>query len=448
MITRLLVYIFFMICTVKNSYCATFEIIRDAETETFLKEFSKRILEHSDPKLGLVNKTDFLIINNNSVNAFVTGLDRLVFVNSGLITASQNSDAIFGVIAHETGHLHHYHIVKFQNILNEQNRLLSTLIALGIGVFNPAIGFSALTTTIINANNNIIRYSQQNEEEADRFALEVMEKTNMRLEGHAKLMSYFNDLLSEHGVNEKNEKFIEYIMTHPLPRNRLAKLQRFSKENMLTIQPRNLALEDSFNRVRYKLSGYLKESTKLDEMLDLRLENKRAFYELIYDANHLFASRQYPEALKQTNLLIQQEPRNPYFYELRGQIYKFIDIKLATQDIETAIKLRPKECLFQLTYADLIIFKKDTSRFECLKKNIEICQINDRLTDYNSILLKIAQLQKNDIETLYYQAISLFGQKKKKSAIKKLEHAKNLAKTQNNENMLFKIEDLMLLLNK
>jgi predicted Zn-dependent protease len=421
------------------------EILRDAETEIFLKNFTKRILKSSEPALGLVNNTNFLIVNDKSINAFVTPINKVIFIHSGLILASKNSDTLFGVIAHETGHLNNYHYVRSLNLEKEQNQLTKILISLGTIMINPMLGLGGLTVTIADSQEKMIKYSQQNEEEADRHALKVMKENNISLKGHANLMSYFDKLSKETGISEK---VLEYLSSHPLPKKRLEKLQRFEIENQCVVcEQRNLELEDQFNRIRYKLSGYLNQTTTLNDPMDIRLENKRKFYELIFAAYNSLSQKKYQEALKYSNMLINQEPNNSYFYELRAEIHKFIDRKKAINDIKYAIKLNPKECLFRVNLGNLAFLNKETDLLKKIKESLKICQINDQITNYNSILHQIATLEKDEISILYYQGLIFIKQNHKKEALKKLEQALTLAKEQKS-NMVYNIEDILFELKK
>ncbi len=421
------------------------EILRDAETESFLKNFTKRILESSEPALGLVNNTNFLIVNDKSINAFVTPINKVIFIHSGLLVASENSDTLFGVMAHETGHLNNYHYIRSLNLEKEQHKLTKVLISLGTAIINPLLAAGSFVSIMVDAQDKMIKYSQQNEEEADRHALKIMKENNINLKGHANLMLYFDKLREESGVNEK---VLEYLSSHPLPKKRLQKLQRFGMENQCKVcEQRNLDLEDQFNRIRYKLSGYLNQTTKLNDILDIRLENKRKFYELIFSAYSGLSQKKYQEALKDSNMLINQEPQNPYFYELRSEIHKFIKHDKAINDIKYAIKLNPKECLFKINLGNLVLLNKDTKLLKEIKESLKICQITDQITDYNSILHQIASLEKDEISILYYQGLILIKQNHKKDALKKLEQAFALAKEQKS-NMMYNIEDILFELKK
>ncbi len=83
-------------------------IIRDAETEELLREYTRPILKAA----GLQNqKIEVVIINDKQFNAFVAD-GRRIFVNLGALTDSKTPNQIIGVLAHETGHIAGGHLAR------------------------------------------------------------------------------------------------------------------------------------------------------------------------------------------------------------------------------------------------------------------------------------------------------------------------------------------------
>ncbi|KKC24238.1 M48 family metallopeptidase, partial [Sphingomonas sp. SRS2] len=82
-------------------------ILRDAETEAYLREISAPIIAAA----GLQpNQVDIILIGDKSINAFVAG-GQAVYIHSGLLQAADNSNEIQGVIAHELGHITGGHVI-------------------------------------------------------------------------------------------------------------------------------------------------------------------------------------------------------------------------------------------------------------------------------------------------------------------------------------------------
>src|SRR5262249_44103159 len=75
-------------------------LIRDAETENLLKDYSRPIFRAA----GLGAHITMRIVKADNFNAFVVdGLN--VFINHGTIMQAKTPNEVIGVIAHETGHI-------------------------------------------------------------------------------------------------------------------------------------------------------------------------------------------------------------------------------------------------------------------------------------------------------------------------------------------------------
>ena len=68
------------------------------------------------------NGVEIMIVQDNSLNAFVAGGQR-IFINTGLIMRTETPNQLIGVMAHESGHIAGGHLARMQ----EELRNLSTL---------------------------------------------------------------------------------------------------------------------------------------------------------------------------------------------------------------------------------------------------------------------------------------------------------------------------------
>ncbi len=88
-------------------------IIRDAEVEQLLKEYTQPILRVA----GLAQQNvQVVIINDRSFNAFVAD-GRRIFVNAGALLDAETPNQIIGVLAHETGHIAGGHLARLREQL-------------------------------------------------------------------------------------------------------------------------------------------------------------------------------------------------------------------------------------------------------------------------------------------------------------------------------------------
>ena len=76
-------------------------VLRDTETELMFKEMSRPLILAGglDP-----NSVNVVLLNDPEINAFVAR-GQTVYVQSGLLEATDNVNQLQGVVAHELGHV-------------------------------------------------------------------------------------------------------------------------------------------------------------------------------------------------------------------------------------------------------------------------------------------------------------------------------------------------------
>ena len=83
-------------------------LIRDTEIERSMEEWFTPVLRAA----GLSDRTvSVLIVNDSSLNAFVSGGSN-VFFHTGLLAETDNVGEVIGVFAHELGHISGGHLTR------------------------------------------------------------------------------------------------------------------------------------------------------------------------------------------------------------------------------------------------------------------------------------------------------------------------------------------------
>src|SRR6266478_2528184 len=104
-------------------------IIRDAEIEQLLREYTQPILRVA----GLTQQNvQVVIINDRSFNAFVAD-GRRIFVNGGALLEAETPNQIIGVLAHETGHIAGGHLARLREQLAAATTQSILEMILGVG---------------------------------------------------------------------------------------------------------------------------------------------------------------------------------------------------------------------------------------------------------------------------------------------------------------------------
>ncbi len=159
------------------------------------------------PKEQSKNKIRIYGDDSTSINAYVSinhlGSEYMV-VHKGLIEKCTAEEAI-AVIFHEMGHVKKSHIKQsIFKISKAQNYklLMPTLLIPGINILGMIV--------INGIYNDLMMYSQQQEVEADSYALQTLQKLNWTVSGSYKLFKKFAE----------NDKARDYFSSHPSSSNR------------------------------------------------------------------------------------------------------------------------------------------------------------------------------------------------------------------------------------
>jgi predicted Zn-dependent protease len=308
---KLFLYFVFAVFLMAGSANARgMSIIRDDETERFLYSITRPILKAA----GLnSNSIRIYVVNNDSVNAFVGGGQR-IFVHTGLIMKYKTPDVLVGIMAHEIGHITGGHLVRFYENYTENVRLvgLSYLLAAAAALGgSPEAAQAAVMGGMQVAQQNVLRFSREQEEAADQASIAYMRAVGLSPAGLLEALEGFR----EHDVQNLSDSE-EYMRTHPVSGARISHIKSYlsGSENNFKFNYRH---QRKFDRVRGKLMAFLKPESEIDPKY---LRNGWTLLARYVKSIVYYKSLETEKALKEINRLIKKYPRDPYFYELRGQI--------------------------------------------------------------------------------------------------------------------------------
>jgi len=148
---------------VKAAFANTISVIRDEETERFLKDVVKPILGAAGLEAGSV---EIILVNDKSINAFVSGGQK-IFVHTGLITKCPDVNCLAGVLAHEAGHIKGGHLVRKEEAFENAN--LSTIAGYVLGLGSvlagapPEAGIAITSASQNVATRNVLANSREYE---------------------------------------------------------------------------------------------------------------------------------------------------------------------------------------------------------------------------------------------------------------------------------------------
>jgi len=314
-------------------------IIRDAEIENTIRELATPVFKAA--KLDPTSVKIHLILDN-SLNAFVAGGQRL-FIHTGLITESTEASQIIGVIAHETGHIAGGHLARVSNALEKttMTKALSVIMgATAIVAGQGKVGQMIFMAGDRIAKGNFFRYSQTQESAADQAALRFLDDSKQSAKG---LLSFMNLLGEQEALAWENQDL--YARTHPLTRNRVSTISNHVKKSPHSEKIISKKLENIYRRAKAKLIGFVNPISRTlvqYKSSDNSIESRYA------RAISHFKTPDMTKALPLINSLIKEYPKDPYFWELKGQmIFESGNAKGALKPYLKATKFLPESPLLK-----------------------------------------------------------------------------------------------------
>jgi len=289
-------------------------ILRDAETEQLLQDMVDPLVEAAGMDPGQV---DVVLLNDSSINAFVAGGQR-IYVHSGLIEAADTANEVQGVLAHELGHITGGHVNRFSEGAGNATRitLLSALLAAAAafaGGGEAAMGILAAGQQA--AQGSFLAFSRTQEASADAAAVHFLSDAGISGRGSLEFFRKLQNLEFRHGIDQGHDT--EFSRTHPLSGTRISRLTEDYQSDPAWAAPDDPELQRRFVLAKAKLYGYLTLPGRTLAAYPTYMISAPARYARAY-AYHQEAHVEL--ALAEADALIAQDPQNPYFLELKGQI--------------------------------------------------------------------------------------------------------------------------------
>ena len=286
-------------------------ILRDTETEALFDEVAKPLVQAArlDPKSVKV-----VLLNDSEINAFVAGSQN-VYVNSGLITSSDNVNQLQAVVAHELGHVAGGHAIRMGEGAKEATGITLATMVLGAIAIAAGAGDAGMGLMMMGqqaAMNRFLAFTRAQETSADLAGVDYLSKAGISGRGSLEFFKKLQNQEYRLAIYAKDS----YDRTHPLSSERISILENLYKKDPAWDRKTDPALEAKFQRVKAKLLGFINQRQAINKYPETD-QTVPAHYARAY-AYHLGA---YPEkALYEADALLKTNPHDPYFLELKGQI--------------------------------------------------------------------------------------------------------------------------------
>jgi predicted Zn-dependent protease len=320
-----------------------------------LRDYTRPILRAA----GLEKQNIQIVIINESVfNAFVAD-GRRIFVNYGALMQSETPNQIIGVLAHETGHLAGGHLARLREQLARAQTQLIIATLLGVGALaassstSSSGGLASAGAAGITAPQEVIRrsllsYQRQQEENADRAGVKFLTATGQSAKGMYETFKRFSNdsLFTAHGADP-------YAQSHPMATERVAALEEIARSSPYWDKKDDPALQSRHDMMRAKISAFMERQDTVYRRYPLSNDSLPSPYA---HAITTYLHGDLRSALAQIDGLIERQPANPYFYELRGQALLEAGRPLeAIAPLRKAVKLSDNAPLIEMLLGQALI---------------------------------------------------------------------------------------------
>lgn len=193
---------------------ASAPVINDPLLNQYINGLGQRLVSHA---WSVKTPFHFYLIRNDEINAFAFFGGNVV-LHSALFRYADNESQLASVMAHEISHVTQRHLARAMED-QQRNAPLTWVGALGsilLAMASPQAGMAALTGTLAGTQQGMISFTQQNEQEADRIGIQVLQRSGFDPEA---MPNFLQKLADESRFASKPP---EILLTHPLPDSRLA----------------------------------------------------------------------------------------------------------------------------------------------------------------------------------------------------------------------------------
>jgi predicted Zn-dependent protease len=335
-------------------------IIRDAEIEELLREYTRPILRVA--KLGGQN-IEVVLIGDRSFNAFVAD-GRRIFVNIGALYEAETPNPIIGVLAHETGHIAGGHLARLRDqIASAQTAsIVAMLLAIGAGAAGIASGAQGVGQALPGLmmgpqemiRRSLLGYVRQQEESADRAAVNFLNETGQSTKGMLETFARFADQ-----TMFVSRRIDPYTVSHPMPRERISALENLARTSPHYNRADPPQLLARHEMMRAKLSGFI---DRPDAVMRRYPPSNMSLPARYARAISGYRHGEIRGAIASIDALIAEQPNNPYFHELKGQaLLESARAREAVAPLRRAVALSNGSPLIRMMLGQALVQSGDKS---------------------------------------------------------------------------------------
>jgi len=328
--------------------------IRDAEIEEGLERMVRRLFEVAKIDTGAVR---IIIALSSDINASVLPGGTII-IHTGLLLNLTTPEQLLGVLAHETGHLRGgHHLRRWLSAERSTKTFAAGLLLGGLAALGgaPQLAMASMYGGMHVAERSFLSDSREKENSADQATVDMLTKLDLPATGLGDFMKTINEKSGAHLARED-----QYRITHPFPADRIAFFEEASAKSPFLGRKLPEVTQQWFLRMQAKLGAF---TAPLDSFDEHKVVNQEGGIVARYaQAIQSYRRADMPLALERIDALILEEPQNPYFHELKGQIlFESGRVQDAVKNYQKAVTLHGHSPLLRSEFAHVLLESEPVS---------------------------------------------------------------------------------------
>ncbi|GAB3095143.1 M48 family metallopeptidase [Aestuariicella hydrocarbonica] len=351
--------------------------------QTWLRLYRSRVPTSSDPLLHTYieqllgrlaqssqlndRRLELIVVKNPTMNAFAVP-GGVVGVHTGLFLYAESEAQLASVLSHELAHLSQRHFAR--GVEMQQKNSIPMMAAMLASLVLAATaggdaGIAALTATQAAALDSQLRFSRQNEQEADRIGMQTMVAAG---EDPYAVPAMFERMLK---ATRYSRRPPEFLLTHPVTESRIA--DALNRANKYPRQQYPVDLDFYLMRARIQLQH---DQTPQDsvkrfssELSGESLSAEASRYGLVLA---LTEASQLDRARATLQPLLQSHPDKDAYIIAEANIYAAEhNYEKAQALLEQQLSQNPDHHAYNVRYAELLMKSGNYARSEeVLEKHV------------------------------------------------------------------------------
>lgn len=330
------------------------ETISDPLLNDYLVNVTHNLALHSELE---DYRLSFIIIDSPELNAFAAP-GGIIGVNGGLFLNAHTEGEFASVMAHELAHVSQRHFAR--SVEDAQRRRipeLATLLAsiVIMGSSSPDTGQAAIMAAQGRSIENQLRFSRNNEAEADRLGIRTLYDAGY---DPNEMPAMFERLM---GLNRFGTRPPEFLLSHPVTESRVADTR--GRATRYPARPADPKLEYQLMRARVQVHYETNPANSVTQFQSA-LENSKSDIEsraarygltLAYMKN-----KEFNKAHETLAPLLESEPNRIAYVVTKAEIYtQGNEPGMARSFLERHMTINPDNHPLTMAYADALIAARE-----------------------------------------------------------------------------------------